>query len=1060
MKDVIESLEEWNHAEMLGDPCPEFFATLKQEATLTTGFFYKAKDRRNTQDGQWHSETKTWEQWFSGNKDQGWGLTWHFENPKKVGSVMVYAATVEKARTAKSVEKIYAMALDFDSGTKLDDIIDRILELGLFASVTTSHTHGKAAMEIPRDEVVKALGAAENFTDDQIQTFLREYSKQHYDADFISSAQVSEQRRRTRNGIQIVVSTAPLDKFRVVLPLKKPVSMESLGDTDRAALDCFEAKYIGLAVDMLKGTPDVSTTDPCRMMYNPRHPKGSEWYSAVVRGRPLTFEEIPTRNKSEYVKGRSGTGSAYTAAGGGKLLTPSGVNLMARWHDIKDRLMIADLIEIECPDKLRDDPGKQGWVHIECPFEHEHGTINKNDTATFMVNALDSSSENFAGGCHHDACKSQDRGALELLQAMLTEGWFDEDLLDDDSSYMMDPGEEVVDPADAGQESASADEFELFDSWAPHGYKRLGGKIKRMPSNSQIAAHEADCEAAKESGKPEPKAPEPEAICGVFDVVGRSSNADGTEAAGRILSFEGENKKRVEVTLSLAEIRSDPKAIFDILSDRGLWLPVGNIAKINLQMFLNGMMPKRQIATVNTPGWVRDEHGDIAGFMLPTGVYDRISGVPLRLLEGSRIEVVKPKGTLANQITAYKAALTHADTNFYWPLGVAAAFSGPLLGILEWPPSGFSLSGMTSKGKTLAQVLGVSAYGSPEPGKGLLFSGNGTGNSFEDLGMRGTDTLLAVDEIAAMGDKKALGSMLFALSTGRTKSRKSGRGRGLTEGDNFRPFLLTSSEKGMRNEIQAVGEAYRGGLAVRFPDTDVSDGVTVGAVALAELEAVRSNYGHVGPAYIHHLITTGVINDRAGLERDVLAIAAKLAEGMGAAMTRAARTFAITLRGGELAAEAGLLGDAGEAKTAIETAVQKAWDTFVQSDEAGAANGGDALLDKLRSFLFGQLNKRIVVMDDQVEVSDDHGKTYHDVLGWADRDTIYLDSSKLDDPSVLGLDIGSRNEMVKQFDKLGVLIRPEGKGATFRQLPKALAVGSGNGAAVRNIRLCRKTLGI
>jgi len=102
-RDAQATSEWWNDAELLGEDCPEFQAALRQTATLTTGVFYKPKDRNNTQDGQWQSHDKTWAQWIEGDKAARWGLSWHFEDPRKVGSVFVYASTVEKARTAKSV---------------------------------------------------------------------------------------------------------------------------------------------------------------------------------------------------------------------------------------------------------------------------------------------------------------------------------------------------------------------------------------------------------------------------------------------------------------------------------------------------------------------------------------------------------------------------------------------------------------------------------------------------------------------------------------------------------------------------------------------------------------------------------------------------------------------------------------------------------------------------------------------------------------------------------------------------------------------------------------------
>ncbi|WP_323783244.1 primase-helicase family protein [Thalassovita sp.] len=458
MKDVhvIDDAEYWNSAELLGQPCPEYDAMLQQEATLTTGQFYAPRDRRNTQDGEWEGQTMRWGDWLEGGK--GWGLTRHIESKNKVGSVFVYASTVEKARKAKAVDQIFAMALDFDSGTKLDDILDRIEELGLFAIVSTSHSHGKDTFEISRDDVVKVFGAADNYTDDQIQTFLREHSKHHYDEEFLQTVTFSEV-KRTSGGSKIVLKSAGLDKLRVIFPLAVPVAMDALGDTDQAQLNMFESKYVGAGVELLGGHPDLSCTDPCRMMYAPRHPKGADWYAAVARGRPLTFEEIPTLSKRDYTKRLKGPQDAFTVAGEGadtdKLLTPSGRNLKALWHDIKDRLMIADLIESECPDKLRDPTGVEGKIQLECPFERDHSEEGGN--ATFAVNALDSDKGNFVIRCNRNSCKSADHGTLDFLAEMLRQEWFEEDLLNDDSPYMLEPGEEVQEQSQVAASVSNSD---------------------------------------------------------------------------------------------------------------------------------------------------------------------------------------------------------------------------------------------------------------------------------------------------------------------------------------------------------------------------------------------------------------------------------------------------------------------------------------------------------------------------------------------------------------------------------------------------------------------------
>lgn len=1022
-----------NDAEVICEETQVYRDLLNREVTFLTGEMWGQRDRRNTQDGDWKAQTLTWGQWIGGQEGPpSWGFSRHPVGKHKAGSCIVLGSSIGGVRKAKGMDTMYAVGLDIDSGITYADMVDKLEELGAFALTYTTFSHGKTGLELKRDEVLRKLEISRDPTEDEVRDYLRRFDKNRYEESFIDAATIADPKRQTAEGVKIVLDTPPLDKFRLMFPLAEPVKLIDLADTQQAALDLWEDKVTGLARRVLGVHFDTSATDPSRLFFLPRHPKGGMWDCAIIQGNPLAFDSIPAMKKSAYTGNRES--NAFTQAGGEtegnrppECKAPSGMSLND-WHTrYKDRFLIADLLEAHCSDRIRHAGGEaQGHVHTECPFEGEHSEAG--GTATMAINCTESQSDYWTWFCHHDAC--QGRHKLEFLEEALRADWFDESALTDlDQGFLLEAGEGVND---------QADEFEPAKDWLPKRFNLKGNTIYAKSEDENIP------------------------VCQAFDVVGRSSNADGTEGAGRIISFVNENGKRVEVTISRADIAADSNAVMRDLADRGLLIyGRGKQASDRLLGLLNEITPKRRVPTVYVPGWVRDEHGEIAGFMHPTGAYDRVSGPQFRLLEGSRIEVVKTKGTIAGWQAGALEALNYAESNFYWPLGLISGFAGPLLGILEWHPCGFSLSGLTSKGKTLAQLMGSAAWGSPEPGRGVLFTANTTGNAMEDLAVRGTDSFLGLDEIGAMSDKRALGSLLFALSTGRTKSRKSGPGRGLTEGDSFRPFVILSSEQGMRNEISGAGDKYRGGLAVRFPDIDVSEGKNIAADELAKLEAFKANYGHAGPVFIRHLIESGIASDRTKLEKEVLAIASRLAEGQGAAMTRAARVFAIAQRAGELAADAALLGDPASATMAVRTAVQKAWDVFTASDEAGAATGGEALLDGLRSFLFGELNRRIIVMDKLTEVSDGHVSARGDVLGWADSDVIYLDSSKIKDPSVLGVDIGKRDELLRQLSALGVLIEPGGKGHTFRQLPKELAEGAGEeGAAVRNIRLCREKLGI
>lgn len=275
-----------------------------------------------------------------------------------------------------------------------------------------------------------------------MRIYLAQHYKDRFEEDFIAQCEISEQKSHSKDGMKILVDTPPLDKFRLIFPLAEPVKPMELGSTDAESLEMWENAVTGLARNTLGVHFDTSCTDPSRLFYTARHPKGAEdWYCAVVRGYPLRFEDIEPMRKSSYTSKRDVNAFLEAAGDDGRddlppmALTPSGASLN-EWHrSAKERFLLADLMEDMCSDKIRRSGGEaQGTVHTECPFEHEHSS--EGGTATMAVNALDSESGYWTWFCHHDAC--QGRHKLEFLEEALAQDWFDERLLfDEDEGYLL-----------------------------------------------------------------------------------------------------------------------------------------------------------------------------------------------------------------------------------------------------------------------------------------------------------------------------------------------------------------------------------------------------------------------------------------------------------------------------------------------------------------------------------------------------------------------------------------------------------------------------------------------
>ncbi len=445
----LTEIVKMNDAELLGKDHPDMQALLNKPAVFMAGDLYGAKDRRNTQDGDWQRVELPWLAWLNGadNGKRTWGLTRHPVHKSKEGSSIVLADSIDGARKDGAIKTMYAVGLDIDSGAKLDDVIAKLEEKGLFAVVYTSHSHGKDTLVLKHDDIMRKLKLDESPNRTQIQIYLREHHKDRFDDEFIQTIEIGELRKQTPDGLRTILKTEPLDKFRVILPLWEPIELADLGASVNAWKEAWADVVIGVGVNILGVNIDATCSDVNRLFYTPRHPAGSDWYAAVVQGRPLRFEEIEPYSKIRYVKERD-PGDPFASMGSdldtGKtelFITDNNFNLN-EWHrNHKDRFLISDVIDSYCGDKIRVAGGeKAGTVHLECPYEHEHSS--EGGTATMAMNPDENEAGYWTIFCRHDACNG--RHKLEFLKAMLDEGWLPESVLTDGAWNIPLPDEEVV----------------------------------------------------------------------------------------------------------------------------------------------------------------------------------------------------------------------------------------------------------------------------------------------------------------------------------------------------------------------------------------------------------------------------------------------------------------------------------------------------------------------------------------------------------------------------------------------------------------------------------------
>lgn len=535
----------------------------------------------------------------------------------------------------------------------------------------------------------------------------------------------------------------------------------------------------------------------------------------------------------------------------------------------------------------------------------------------------------------------------------------------------------------------------------------------------------------------------------------RTYNLDGTEGAGRIISFTNINGATIEKTLDRPDLYKDngDGVIDDLAEAEMIFGGAGKQWRENLLNLFRTLKTSRQIPTLTRPGWQRDRAGDVVGFMCPTGQYIDAGrdGPTMRLHSNATVKDRETGGTFEGWQKAASAAERFYAGNFHWTFGLAAGFVGPILGLIGGESCGCNLSGDSSMGKTIAQKLASSVWASPAPKAGVFFPLNMTTNAIEDLASIGSESVLALDDIGNMARPADLPPLLFGMSSGAGKSRKAGREAGLSAGAEYLVFGILSNEHSLRVAIEkALGPgAYKTGLSARFPDIDVTGCKRRDDSVIAALESVKSHFGHAGPEFIRYLIENEWIDRKEELGSNIAAAVDKIAgEDAAPAQRRAAKIFALVQIAGELACDAGLM----DRKRAVRLSVKIAFDRFKNSDEGRATEGAVSMLDGLRSYLTRAMGREIIPAD---AVEDAH---YSDVKGWYTPDLFILDAGAVSDVSKLGLS-GKLSGLLAALNAIGALEK-SGRNNSHKVLPQDVTPTGGDNRErmVKNYRIKRDVL--
>lgn len=353
-------------------------------------------------------------------------LSQHREDKSKDGLAFVTGDMAPGQRLKTAVKALYAIGLDYDKGTPAKQIDDALVKLGCLAIRYTTHSNGKTREQFKRDEIVKWLRDTGQDEDTEIDTdLMRQYLsvKKGWDPSVVRTVKFMGIEHENK-GIMVSISHAPMSKNRVLIPLAEPFVIADVASTQQEAITKW-AK-VAPAMSQLLGLGDaldMTGTDTSRLFYFPRHARNMPWEITISGGDLFDWKTLELENPYEAIANEVSKGS-------GKSKTKEGKEL-GRWSmKAAHGFQIVDVLEAECPDKIR---GKaSSGVDIECPFDGGHTNAgDPDDRACFAVNAGEGSTDWFTISCRHDSCR--DYTMLDMLGKMIADGWFPKSVLEDEN---------------------------------------------------------------------------------------------------------------------------------------------------------------------------------------------------------------------------------------------------------------------------------------------------------------------------------------------------------------------------------------------------------------------------------------------------------------------------------------------------------------------------------------------------------------------------------------------------------------------------------------------------
>lgn len=389
------------------------------------------------------------------------------------------------------------------------------------------------------------------------------------------------------------------------------------------------------------------------------------------------------------------------------------------------------------------------------------------------------------------------------------------------------------------------------------------------------------------------------------------SDPDGRNQALLVEGLDRDgNVVRVEVSFDM--IYGSASVLATQLSSAGLRVRYG-MAK-HVAYYINVFRTTITLIRVTQPGWV--------GNPLEKPVFalrDRVIGGDnydvTRLMENNLLRGLESQGDLD---TWTEQVAVPAGKHPVVAVSLFVPFASVLVKLLGAESFGVLLRGPSSTGKTSAAMAAASVFGRPTLGStSLMLTYNTTTNALEEACESRNDLGMCIDEVG-MFDTGAFTTLVYRVAGGQRKGRL-GRDGNLRRGASWSFVFLSTGERSveeMLSEDNRQGRV-RAGQMVRMLNVETnSDIIRAESVedakqAVHDLrEAVSTNFGTAGPAYVERLIeamTGGHVTASELVEEWNLLTNELMVPDLEVHQQRAVRHLAALALGGHLAAELEIL---------------------------------------------------------------------------------------------------------------------------------------------------------